>query len=55
MFKNLSLLACILLLATPIFGEALDVEVPENPTYSLDVAPILNQKCVSCHRPGQGD
>lgn len=22
------------------------------PTYAKDVAPILNQKCVSCHRPG---
>lgn len=23
------------------------------PTYSRDVAPILNENCVSCHRPGQ--
>jgi hypothetical protein len=23
------------------------------PTYSRDVAPILNQRCVSCHRPGE--
>lgn len=23
------------------------------PTYSKDVAPILNENCVSCHRPGQ--
>ena len=22
-------------------------------TYSKDVAPILNENCVSCHRPGQ--
>ena len=22
------------------------------PTFTKDVAPILNQNCVSCHRPG---
>ena len=25
----------------------------DQPTYSSDVAPILNQKCVQCHRPGE--
>jgi hypothetical protein len=28
-------------------------EVPANPTYTKDVAPILNAKCVACH--GAGD
>lgn len=27
-------------------------EAPRNPTYSKDVAPILNTNCVQCHRPG---
>lgn len=27
--------------------------VPENPTFARDVAPLLNEKCVTCHRPGQ--
>jgi len=27
-------------------------EVPTNPTYSKDVAPIFNANCVQCHRPG---
>ena len=39
----------------PAFGAAnVDVEIPERPTYSRDVASILNEKCVRCHRPGQG-
>ncbi len=27
-------------------------EVPRNPTYTKDVAPIFNANCVQCHRPG---
>jgi len=26
---------------------------PATPTYSKDVAPILNARCVACHRPGE--
>jgi mono/diheme cytochrome c family protein len=26
---------------------------PAKPTYAADVAPILNARCVSCHRPGE--
>ncbi|RYG47214.1 cytochrome c [bacterium] len=29
------------------------VEVPKKPTYAAHVAPILNAKCVACHRPGE--
>ena len=48
-------LTLLVLLAVPAFGaNAVDVDVPENPTYSRDVATILNEKCVSCHRPDQG-
>lgn len=28
-------------------------EVPNRPTYTKDVAPILNTNCVTCHRPGE--
>ena len=28
-----------------------NAEVPEQPTFHRDVAPILNEHCVSCHRP----
>jgi len=40
--------------ATLVFGAATAFanEVPRNPTYSKDVAPILNASCVQCHRPG---
>ncbi len=27
-------------------------EIPRNPTYTKDVAPIFNANCVQCHRPG---
>ena len=26
---------------------------PESPTFAKDVAPILNARCVACHRPGE--
>lgn len=26
---------------------------PKKPTYAVDVAPILNARCVTCHRPGE--
>lgn len=28
-------------------------EAPAKPTYTKDVAPIMYEKCTSCHRPGQ--
>jgi len=28
-------------------------DVPGRPTYTRDVAPILNANCVTCHRPGE--
>ena len=27
-------------------------DVPDKVTYAADVAPILNENCVACHRPG---
>ena len=41
-------LAAALVLASTAYGE-----VPERPTFTRDVAPILNENCVSCHRPGE--
>ena len=35
-----------------VAGESLASELPKTPTYSKDVAPILNANCVHCHRPG---
>lgn len=29
------------------------LKVPERPTYAEHIAPLLNQACVSCHRPGE--
>jgi mono/diheme cytochrome c family protein len=39
----------LVLLAPPLLAAAGDTV----PTYSRDVAPILNESCVSCHRPNQ--
>jgi hypothetical protein len=32
---------------------AMSAVAAENPTFSKDVAPILNERCVSCHRSGE--
>jgi mono/diheme cytochrome c family protein len=32
---------------------AANTSSPANPTFSKDVAPILNKRCVECHRPGE--
>lgn len=42
------MLGAALVLASTAYGE-----VPERPTFTRDVAPILNANCVSCHRPGE--
>lgn len=34
-------------------AEAIVLPLPDNPTYYNDVAPILNDNCVVCHRPGE--
>lgn len=41
---------CVLLVAV---GLATGAVAEPRPTYSKDVAPILNANCVSCHRPGE--
>ncbi len=32
---------------------SIELPLPDNPTYAKDVAPILNENCVVCHRPGE--
>ena len=41
------------ILALTAIGMAQITQVPADPTFSNDVAPILYKNCVSCHRPGQ--
>jgi len=38
--------------AAPAARTAADTEAAAQPTFSRDVAPILAERCVSCHRPG---
>ena len=47
---SLSLVALVLATGAPLLGAAATDAVP---SYSKDVAPILNRHCVSCHRPNQ--
>ncbi len=49
------LAVCLSLLALPLASVAAENDEGAGPiTYSKHVASILNQKCVRCHRPGQG-
>lgn len=43
-----------LLLATIAAGAAIGMaaDAPAKPTYTKDIAPILNERCIHCHRPG---
>ena len=48
--------ACVLLLAiVSCFALATPAQEPNNPppTFTKDVAPILQKHCVTCHRPGE--
>jgi len=42
----------ILIVCGAAFGA--QAAIPEKPTFTKDVAPIFQEKCESCHRPGQG-
>jgi hypothetical protein len=44
--------ACVLILMVAC-GVLMAGSYNSKPTYSADIAPILNANCVSCHRPGQ--
>src|SRR5215467_3838835 len=47
----LSLVLCFL--AVKSFGQSATHEADNAPTYSKDVAPILQKKCQVCHRAGE--
>ena len=47
MHKRIALATAMLALSTLAIADN-----PSAPTYSKDVAPILNKNCASCHRPG---
>ena len=36
-----------------LFSSVVGAQIPENVTFTRDVAPILQQKCEVCHRSGQ--
>ena len=36
-----------------LFSSVVGAQIPEKVTFTRDVAPILQQKCEVCHRPGQ--
>ncbi len=49
-------IACVAALGTVALGSiafAADTNSGGAPTFTKDVAPILNKNCVSCHRPGE--
>jgi hypothetical protein len=53
-FNMLSAVPVALALAGVALGCGADMpEVPANPTYTADIAPILNTRCIRCH--GLGD
>ena len=45
-------LLMIAFLAAAIPGVAIDNSLADEPTYHRDVAPIVNQHCLVCHREG---
>lgn len=42
-----------LLIVGAASGAAAQTPAGAGPTFTKDVAPILNKNCVSCHRPGE--
>ncbi|MCY4358551.1 MAG: hypothetical protein OXD01_13640 [Gammaproteobacteria bacterium] len=42
---------CLALLIAMVFGPFGIAMAQESPTYTHDIAPILNEKCVTCHNP----
>jgi len=56
---GLSAVALLPLLGSAIFmgtlsSGQLSAQAPATPTFNSDVAPILYEKCATCHRPGAG-
>jgi hypothetical protein len=53
-FTTSCLMAQMAGMATQPSTAALPVVKPSHITFTKDVAPILQQNCQSCHRPGEG-
>ena len=54
MKRALSVLAGAWILSCGVAADvAAQATAPAGPTFTKDVAPILNKHCVSCHRPGE--
>ncbi len=54
MKRALSVLAGAWILSCGVVADvAAQATAPAGPTFTKDVAPILNKHCVSCHRPGE--
>jgi len=51
--RNLRITSLAAVLACAALSARADDNAPDGVTYSKDVAPILNQRCGECHRPGQ--
>src|SRR5205809_8041907 len=51
--RRLALAGAVLFTAALAFPWAGVHAAPQTTTFAKDVAPILNAKCVSCHRPGE--
>ena len=45
--------AAVTILGSLLMPAAAGAQVPERPTFAKDVAPIFQEKCQACHRPGQ--
>lgn len=44
-------LSLILLIATPVPAASTDDAIPDRPTFTRDVLPIIQDNCQECHRP----
>src|SRR5215211_7455657 len=46
-------LATVVLIGVGSLAQAQSTTAPAAPTFTKDVAPIFQEKCQTCHRPGQ--
>ena len=51
--RTLQSIVAIALFALVAFPAGAAAQVPENPTFADDIAPIFYESCVNCHRPGE--
>lgn len=51
-FENATKMATAAICGVVFASATATADVPSKPTYSKDIAPIVNANCVGCHRPG---